>query len=180
VLVGQVSILCHLCSLRINYFSSCRFFELILSLFWSYNKQSWSHPMICCKHALCGKSLMCMYGIIFYFNYFCYCIVVNRGHSIEPMSRVLQFIRILTCWILWCNPLWDLLYFHALTMLFDCFSPIVLRKFDSGVMVIQNKSHSDEEVCSFSLFIYNHFSVRFFFMPCPNCDTVKLCRIACI
>lgn len=25
-------------------------------------------------------------------------------------------------------------------------SPVMLRKFDSGVMVIQNKSHSDEEV----------------------------------
>lgn len=31
--------------------------------------------------------------------------------------------------------------------LFD--SPVMLRKFDSGVMVIQNKSHSDEEVISF-------------------------------
>ena len=27
----------------------------------------------------------------------------------------------------------------------------MLRKFDSGVMVIQNKSHSDEEVISLSL-----------------------------
>jgi len=115
--------------------------------------------MICCKHALCGRSLMCMYGMIFYFIYFCLCMVVNCGHSIEPTSRRLQFI-------IWdsnlFNPLMQLplglLYFHALTMLFDCFSPIVLRKFDSGVMVIQNKSHSDEEVC---LFIFSPY-VGFF------------------
>lgn len=32
----------------------------------------------------------------------------------------------------------------------------MLRKFDSGVMVIQNKSHSDEEVI---LYFYNLFHV---------------------
>lgn len=32
-------------------------------------------------------------------------------------------------------------------------SPVMLRKFDSGVKVIQNKSHSDEEVLSSLIFI---------------------------
>lgn len=37
----------------------------------------------------------------------------------------------------------------------------MLRKFDSGVMVIQNKSHSDEEVIPFIFklfhFVWKHF-----------------------
>ena len=40
-------------------------------------------------------------------------------------------------------------------MSFMCYtlfnSPVMLRKFDSGVMVIQSKSHSDEEVITFIL-----------------------------
>lgn len=48
-------------------------------------------------------------------------------------------------------------------MLFNCFSPVVLRKFDSGVMVIQNKSHSDEEVSSFDLFVCGYFCKCFNF-----------------
>ena len=37
--------------------------------------------------------------------------------------------------------------------LFD--SPVMLRKFDSGVMVIQNKSHTDEEVISFISILFH-------------------------
>lgn len=45
---------------------------------------------------------------------------------------------------------------------FFLFRPVMLRKFDSGVMVIQNKSHSDEEVITFCLLsILKH--IRFFF-----------------
>ncbi|KAI4323685.1 hypothetical protein L6164_023272 [Bauhinia variegata] len=51
--------------------------------------------MICCKHVLSGRSLMCMYDAIFHLLMLC---------------------------------------------------PVVLRKFHSEVMVIQNKSHSDEQV----------------------------------
>ncbi|WVZ01828.1 hypothetical protein V8G54_022634 [Vigna mungo] len=43
----------------------------------------------------------------------------------------------------------DLLQACSLWEKFDV--PVVLRKFDSGVMVIQTKSHSDEEVSSFYL-----------------------------
>lgn len=41
-------------------------------------------------------------------------------------------------------------------MLLFVYSPVMLRKFDSGVMVIQNKAHSDEEVIF--LFVPFHFS----------------------
>lgn len=47
-------------------------------------------------------------------------------------------------------------------------SPVMLRKFDSGVKVIQNKSHSDEEVLSslillrLPLCISRSFSLCFF------------------
>ena len=37
--------------------------------------------------------------------------------------------------------------------LFD--SPVMLRKFDSGVMVIQNKSHTDEEVILFISILFH-------------------------
>lgn len=43
---------------------------------------------------------------------------------------------------------------HNVNSAYCCYivinSPIMLRKFDSGVMVIQNKAHSDEEVRTFS------------------------------
>lgn len=42
-------------------------------------------------------------------------------------------------------------------MLFCVCRPVMLRKFDSGVRVIQNKSHSDEEVL-FSL-IFTSYSL---------------------
>lgn len=46
-------------------------------------------------------------------------------------------------------------YYHIIILFYVC-SPVMLRKFDSGVMVIQNKSHSDEEVI---LYFYNLFHV---------------------
>lgn len=39
-------------------------------------------------------------------------------------------------------------------------SPVMLRKFDSGVMVIQSKTHSDEEVIFYEMF---HYGYNFFF-----------------
>lgn len=51
-------------------------------------------------------------------------------------------------------------------MLFNCFSSVVLRKFDSGVMVIQNKSHRDEEVSPFYIFVSGHFCIYFRFYRC--------------
>lgn len=38
-------------------------------------------------------------------------------------------------------------------------SPVMLRKFDSGVMVIQNKSHSDEEVLLKSHILMFHYLI---------------------
>lgn len=44
-------------------------------------------------------------------------------------------------------------------IMLNCFSPVVLRKFDRGVMVIQTKSHSDEEASLFYLFICGYFYI---------------------
>ncbi|KAJ6295629.1 hypothetical protein OIU78_023620 [Salix suchowensis] len=56
----------------------------------------------------------------------------------------------------------DLLQACSLWEKFDV--PVMLRKFDSGVKVIQNKSHSDEEDD-----LEAHFAVAFvtFFVACP-------------
>ena len=121
-----------------------QWFYLFL-VFWKHNEnkwllyiffcpQNWSLQMICCKHVLCGRNLMCMYDTIFNF--------LNLYNDIRKSY--------LGVWTLWS--------YYAL---FN--SPVMLRKFDSGVMVIQNKSHSDEEVIhlNFCLILIKFYFVLF-------------------
>lgn len=58
-------------------------------------------------------------------------------------------------------------------------SPVMLRKFDSGVMVIQSKTHSDEEVIFYEMF---HYGYNFFFFlsyfPCAISYSFYVLRCA--
>lgn len=53
-------------------------------------------------------------------------------------------------------------------------SPVMLRKFDSGVKVIQNKSHSDDEVLIFFLKCSISFLVALKFNEEKSCEAILL------